>query len=114
MRCDVVMERNNFRFLSRVASSRGKDSTGLFVSTVTAQASGTYRKTKCIDDDDDDDDDNILGEDEKATDCIIARQTCHIYRSEEKGKLEGPAGGNNKQELVGGVDWSPSPLCGAM
>ena len=45
---------------------------------MTAQASGTYRKTKCIDgddDDDDDDDDDVLDEVEKATDCIIARQT---------------------------------------
>jgi hypothetical protein len=69
---------------------------------VTAQPSGSYRKTKCIDDDDDGD---VLDEEEKATDCIIARQTYHIYRSKEKGKLEGPAGGEIiKQELVGGLE----------
>jgi hypothetical protein len=42
---------------------------------VTAQPSGSYGKTKCIDDDDDDDDDDVLDEEDKATDCIIARQT---------------------------------------
>jgi hypothetical protein len=38
---------------------------------VTAQASGTYGKTKCIDDEDNDD---VLDEEEKVTDCIIAQQ----------------------------------------
>jgi hypothetical protein len=72
---------------------------------VTAQPSGSYGKTKCIDDDDDDGDGDVLDKEEKATDCIIARQTYHIYRSKEKGKLEGTAGGEIiKQELVGGLE----------